>query len=197
MKSELTKLIIRYKKNKDKLLLESIYKKVAKILYKKAQFIFYRKFFKIKGRQFTIKNLGIFDFDDILQELNVELLNIIEKYNITKPFENYFYSVLWNWKPAFMNKRDFWQNLENVCGDINDNEQNFSKLLAVYPKKMSDQLNIENMFQKLSDDEKNVLKLLQKNPRLNQSQVADKLGVTQQRISQIYNDLKIKYKKNL
>jgi len=38
---------------------------------------------------------------DILQELWIEVMKIIQKYDPSKPFMNYFYSTLWRWRPSF------------------------------------------------------------------------------------------------
>ena len=184
----------QYKKTKKQELLNQIFIRLQNIIKKKADFIFYQKKFNCNGKIFRLNDIKKCELNDVLQELNLEVLRIIDNYDTKKPFKNYFFATLWDWRPSFIRTGTFFQEM-NILNESNftkeDNENIFDSFASQAPETLLS--NIEDSFKDLTKEEKKVLLLLDKNSHLNQSQIAQKLKVTQQRVSQIMQSLQKKY----
>ena len=192
---ELNKLVIQYKKTKNSQILNQIFEILKNVIKKKAEFIFYQKTFKFGKCEFRLINTKQIELNDVKQELNLEVLRIINNYNIKKPFEKYLFGCLWNWKPKFMNKK-FLQQYLNIHETDGNRGIKIDEILGK-PEGDKEKINIDEMFENLTKIEKKIINFLIKNSNLNQSQLAEKIGVTQQMISKIMKNVRKKYRKRL
>lgn len=212
MTNKLQQLVIDYKTTKHQKLLEEIFLLLDKLLIKKAKYIFYKqKFFKnycVKriydeetkqyiDKQFTecfkLCDIGKVDYEDVLQELKIEVLRIIENYDIKKPFMTYLVSSIWKWRPDYIRNKQFVAELSNV-------EENENILDKSFIEKSSEEINTKQIlkrFSNLTEQEEKYIKLKINHPEYNQSEIADILGVTQQRVSELKKNLRKKYSADL
>lgn len=195
--SNLTNLVRKYKQTKSKKLLNQIFILVEKDIKKKATYIFYQQKFRINKQLTKLSQTNKIELEDIEQELRLEVLKLIEKYNARKPFENYFYSTLQYWFPEFIrinNKRENF-GIQTESELINEGEEvTIFDNLTTEPIRPKEELNLDKMFKNLTKQEKKLLNLMIKFPQFNQSELANRLGVTQQYISELLIEIKKKYK---
>jgi RNA polymerase sigma factor (sigma-70 family) len=192
---KINELVKQYKKTKDSQVLNQIFEVLKNIIKTKSEFIFYQKLFKFGKFEFRLVDTKQYELNDVKQELNLEVLRIIKDYNINEPFEPYFFASLWNWKPRFVNKKLI-QQLLNIH-EVDEDEDSKVNNIPAEPVEIEDELNIDEMFTNLTDIEKKIVILLKDNPELNQSQLAETIGVTQQRISELLVNIRKKYHKGL
>jgi RNA polymerase sigma factor (sigma-70 family) len=192
---EINELVRQYKKNKDPQLLNQIFEVLKNIIKKKAEFLFYQKIYKMGKYEFRLVDTKQCDLNDVKQELNLEILRIINDYNVKEPFENYFFASLWRWKPRFINKK-FIQQMFNIH-EIDEDEESKMNNIPAKPEETNEDINIDELFSDLSEIEKKIVNLLKDNPELNQSELAETIGVTQQRISELMANIRKKYNKRL
>jgi RNA polymerase sigma factor (sigma-70 family) len=200
MKS-LNKLIERYKKTKDKDLLTEIFLFLSPIIRQKATYIYYEKTFNYHNKNFKLSKINKLEFEDVLQELNVFVLELIDKYKSKMNFRKYLYSSIWNWRPSFIRTKQFISEIddiseENLTYDESDN-RGFDTILFINPEIKEQEKNILKCFRRLSIQEKKLINFILKNSTMTQTQIADRLKVTQQRVSQILKNLRNKYNKGL
>jgi len=190
----INELAIQYKKNPTKLLLDKIFFELRFIIKNKATFIYFQKKFKYGNRTLVLSETKQVDLQDVKQDMCIEIMRIIKKYDCKKPFDNYLFSSLWNWKPHFLNKK-FYNYLKNNSSEIVDEEGNEKSLIENIPQEESttSELDFKEMFENLNETEKKVINLLTGNNNLKQSEIADIIGVKQSRISKILKGLKKKY----
>lgn len=198
-KNNLTKLVRQYKKEKNSKILEEIFNLLNKQLNQKAKYIFYKQNFLIEGKKCKLKELHRIDFEDIEQELKLTVLELIKNYNPRKPFENYLNHTLKFWFPKVMRQKEkrnelAIKNESEIYDEETETGVKFDNFSAFEPKK-EEPLNLSKMFGELTKKEKRLIKLLIKNPNQNQSQLADRLRVSQMEISRILGELRDKYKK--
>jgi len=219
----LTQLAKQYKSTKDPNISNQIFKLLDNAIKQKASYVFYKQKF-IKDRN-KVHEMEIFDkesksfksklvpscfrlcdtkkidLEDIIQECNLFILELLEKYNPKKPFENYLFSSLKDWRPECIRNYNFMQDVDTI------NESNLPKLentnltldnmLLKEADKTEEELQEENiemedLFKKLTKKERNFLKTKKEYPDANQSQIAKIIGVTPQNISLILKSLKKK-----
>lgn len=194
---KLNELVVIYKKEKDKKVLEQIFSILEKTIKDKAKYVFYKQKFRIKNSEFRICDTKQVELEDVIQELYLKVLKLIENCDINKPFDVYLYSALWCWKPSFLNIDFFnnWLNKSLNCIVDEDGEEVYYDI-PVFPK-FEEEINIDDLFFDLTKDERKLLNLLKDDPELTQTELAKYLGVTQQRISQFYESIRKKCKSNL
>jgi RNA polymerase sigma factor (sigma-70 family) len=192
MKTKLTELVIQYKKHKSDNLFNQIYSLLKKSIKDKTSYLFYQK----KFRGIRLCDTKQIDEGDIFGELNLTLLEIINKYNPAKgSFDSYWFSTLWNFKPKSINQ-DFFNNLKNSRTykiNSNDEEESIIDGMAVNPD--IEEISIYELFDNLDDEEKKLIKILKKKLGITQSELAEIMKVSQQEISRMYESIKQKYKK--
>jgi RNA polymerase sigma factor (sigma-70 family) len=197
----LDELALEYKKTKNKNLLNNLFILLQPMLKKKSEYIFYHKQFKCGNSSVRLCNTKKVELDDIIQELNLEVLRIIDNYDVSRPFKNYFFSTLWDWRPDFIRTGNFGKEINMVISEnilATDENTNFLDNMAdPNSVQATDDTPIFQKFTDLTDQEKKVMNLLMKNNKINQSQIAKIIGVTQQRVGQIINKLKNKYNPDL
>lgn len=174
----LIKKIKQYKKTKDKKLLDDIFKELLPIIKNKSLYIYYRQKYYINKKYLTISKAGICELEDIIQELSLEVFKIIEKYDINKPFFNYFYASIWHWKPSVIDTKIVYT----------DNGEFLDNFLVVD----KDKLCIDDMFSGLTIKERNIIELLSQGYK--RKDIAKKINLTEQRIGQYIYKLSLKIK---
>jgi len=189
--NNLNDLVVKYKKLKDKKILEEIFKLLEDTIKEKARYVFYERVFNINNHPFKLVDIKQVEFKDVIQELNLETLRIINDYDITQSFETYFYASIWDWKPDFINA-DFFNNLntqsiyqETIEGEEEDITEKISS---------SEEIKIEFKC-KLTDLEQEVWELKKGNLNLSQEEIAEELGVSQKTVSNVIASIKKKIQK--
>jgi RNA polymerase sigma factor (sigma-70 family) len=195
----LNELAIEYKQTKDSKICNQIFELLKDKIKEKVKYIFYQQSFFGEKNVILSKTKKV-EIGDVAQELNLFVLELLEKYDITKPFENYLYHSLSLWKPNFINI-NFLREITGTISetDMVDEEGNstFENTAITNPSQMEGIINYETLFKKLTLEEKMIINILRKNPDLNQSEVARRVGLSRERISQIYESLRKKYKNRL
>jgi len=191
---KINELVKEYKKTKDSQILNKIFEVLKNIIKTKSEFIFYQRTFKMGKYEFRLVDTKQCELNDVKQELNLEILRMIKDWKGKQPFENYLFTSLWNWRPNFVNKKLI-QHMFNVHED--DEEDSKVNNIPAEPTEIEEEINIDEMFSNLTDIEKKIVILLKDNPELNQSQLAETIGVTQQRISELLLNIRKKYNKGL
>jgi len=210
--TKLTDLVVEYKKTKSEQIFNQLYNLLKKSIKEKAKVLFYspilagekeveifdikqKKFIKVMKRKYIkLCETNQVELQDVEQELNLKLIQLIDNYNSKLgSFDTYFFSTLWNLIPDFLNQ-DFLNQLKNVrTYSLNEegDEASIIDNIAVFSE-IKENIDLRDLFEFLTPQETEVLQLLIKNPKLNQSQVAEKIGVDQSRISRIYKNLQNK-----
>lgn len=193
--------VLEYKKTKDRNLLNNLFITLQPMIKKKSEYVFYHKKFNCGNYSIRLCDTKKVELDDIIQELNLEILRLIEDYDITRPFKNYFFATLWDWRPAFIRTGNFGKEINMVISEnmlATDENVNFLDNMADPNSiQVQDDTPIFQKFTDLTEEEKKVMNLLMKNNKMNQSQIAKIIGVTQPRVSQIIKKLKDKYNPDL
>lgn len=213
----LSELIREYKKTLNKLLMEKIYILLTPLIKKKSEFIFKKKYYPyslyhkcveclkcknkincdkckrcscIKGT-FNLKKSGLCELEDIESDLWLEILRIIEYYDITKDFDTYMYSCIWEWKPSFLTK-NFIKSLQNKSlSKYNQDEEDMD--IPIENTDIENNYNIDRILKSCnSDNERTIIKMLING--YNQSEIAKKLKLTSQNVSSLILNLKDKIK---
>jgi RNA polymerase sigma factor (sigma-70 family) len=221
----LTNLVKEYKETKSEVKLNTILKTMHHIITKKAQYVFYRKYYplslyqKCKSCQecklkkckkcnkcrcekgaFNLAEKNLCDYMDVEQDLTMEILRLIENFDVRKNFETYLFSTLWNWRPSFLNRDMIKQIHSQSLYEENEDGEYKEVELPAPDKKYAEALKVQLAeFLKVCNNEierKVILNLLS-NKMLNQSEIAIKLGITRQAVSKIMLKLKKRIKKKL
>jgi len=210
----LNELAIEYKTTKNKETLNQIFVSLQKTIKEKTTHTFYKRKFvramidvevmndegtkKIMKRLpqcFTLYGTKLIELEDVEQELNLEILNIIERYDISRPFDKFLYSSIWLWQPNFVNK-DFINQLSNISLSTAEGEGQYNEELinnlSVMPQ-FDESFDVRELFTNLTETEEKLLNILKNNSGLKQAQLVKIMGVTKQRISQLFKSIQKKY----
>lgn len=210
--SKLTDLVIEYRKTKSDAVFNQVYAILQNKIKEKAKVLFYKpiivgekeiEVFDRKTKQYVkgkkkkyikLCESAQVDLNDVIQELNLKLLQLINEYDSqTGTFETYYFATFWNYVPEFINQ-EFLDQLKNVkTYKLNEegDEESIVNNIAVFTDIQED-IDLRDLFEYLSPQEIDVLNVLIKNPSYNQSQVAEKVGVKQRRVCDIYKSLRNK-----
>jgi RNA polymerase sigma factor (sigma-70 family) len=208
---ELDLLAKEYVKTKDKTILVKIFKLLKHILKSKADFVFYQKTFhegKSKGyiesldgkktpvyeHNFKLVDTKQTELEDVEQELALEVIRILNKYNPKQPFENYLFAAIWNWTPKFARKNKFFNYLKFNSMNVVDEDGNEKSLIDNIPQEVNFGCgDLTEMFENLTENEKKIINLYQENNNISQSEIADSIGITQSGVSRLLAGLRKKY----
>jgi len=196
--TNITQLIIEYKKEKTDKKLHSILSLVNPIIEKKSKYTYFQKYFPIslynkcqscrnceehkcnichkctcqKGT-FNLHRNNLCEYEDVKQDLLMEVLKLIEKFDISRDFNKYLIATLWNWKPSFLTK-DFIKSL------VSESIDNQPELLD--KKKICD-FNVQQLIEKLDKKiDRDIVYNLLKNNELSQKELAVRLGLTERKL---------------
>ena len=146
----------------------------------------------IKGF-FNLKKNNLCEYEDIENDIWLEILRTIENFDITKDFNVYLFSNLWEFIPTFITK-NFVKSLLNkslIQTDEEGNETMIESEIESEPK-----ISIEEIFKVCKTEmERKICKLYLENPNLSQEELAEKLGTYKMNISRIINRLQKRLKK--
>lgn len=199
--TKLTELVRQYKKTKKKEILEEIFLLLNHQLKEKAKWIFYQQNFNVEGKINKLSESRKFDFEDIEQEIKLVVLELIEKYKVRKPFENYLNGTLSHWFPKIMRKTSTRQFLSLISQEeIYNKETGEGINIENFPipeQTSQEKPNIDEMFINLTKKERILLELMIEFPEKNHIELAELIGVTRQMVEKIIKTLRKKYKRGL
>ena len=190
---KLTKLVVEYKKKKDINLLTEIFMLLDKIIKEKAKYVFFVQTFKINRNEFRLVDTKKIELDDVMQELNLEIIEWINKWKPIAPFSHYLNQCLQGnkWKPRFINA-DFIKNLNTQSIYKENDEGDEENLADNIPTQEPIKIEFINP---LTEKEQEVWELLQGNLNLSQEEIAKELDISQQTVSNIISSIKRKIQK--
>ena len=149
----------------------------------------------IKGF-FNLKRDNLCEYEDIENDIWLEVLRVIENFDITKDFNIYLFSCLWEFIPTFITK-SFVKSLLNkslirIDGEGNEIEIDISE------EKTEPKLSLEeNLKVCKTKREREVINLFLNDNKMTQEKAGKILGISHQAISLIFNKLQQKLKKYL
>jgi len=151
----------------------------------------------IKGF-FNLKKDNLCEYEDVENDLWLEILRTINNFDITKDFNTYLFSDLWEWIPSFITK-DFVKSLSNKSLTQEDEEGNETQIdIPEEQEEANSKPSIQEILNMCKTDiEKKICELYIENPILSQEEIAEKLKMTQQNISLTLNKLRKRLKKYL
>jgi RNA polymerase sigma factor (sigma-70 family) len=212
MNKELDLLAKEYVKNKDRNVLTKIFNILKYIIKKKAAYIYYVNIFhegKIVGHQimqpqnkkvpiheftFKLSETGQVDLEDIEQELALEIIRILNKWNPKYPFDTYLFGALWQWLPKFARKNKFLKVFKlNSMNIIDENGEEKSLIDGIPATEIKNEENLIDLFENLTENEKKIIILYQENLNITQTEIAMALGITQSGVCRLLQGLKKKY----
>jgi RNA polymerase sigma factor (sigma-70 family) len=202
-------LIKEYKQIKDKKILDQIYLSLNPVIKNKARYIFEKKYYplslyyrcynclqckKQKSEQcqectlcscvkgtFNLKKRHLCSQEDIENDLWIDVLRMIETYDMSKKWDNYFYASLWNWQPTFLTKNFIKSLLDESLEESNDVEKIEESTQRIVKIEADNLIEIAKGI--LSEDEMKILYILLLPKKLTHLQIAKKLNVSQQTVS--------------
>ena len=192
---DLNELVKMYKVSKDKKLIEQIFIMLKKVIDKKAEYTYYQRRFKIGKKYIRLSENNQIALEDVKQELYLDILRYIDRYDTSKLFDTYLFSSIWNWKPSFITNElaNQSKNVSIYKVDDEGNEDNLIEHIATF-NEIDNQIDIDDLFDGLTEQEKILLNILKENSTIKQSELAEKLEVTQQYVSLLYESIRKKYK---
>lgn len=147
---------------------------------------------------FNLRKLNACEYEDVYDDLILEVLRLIENYDISKDFDKYFYACIWNWMPSFLTK-NFIQNIHlkslysyNIDGEESEQDIIDEKTLRTNNFSIDEILEICK-----NPREKQIIHLILKTGKFNQAEIAKKLGISRQAVNKIVKKLKLKIKNRL
>jgi RNA polymerase sigma factor (sigma-70 family) len=149
----------------------------------------------IKGF-FNLKKDNLCEFEDVENDIWLEVLRVIENFDITKDFNTYLFSCLWEFVPTFITK-DYVKSLSNKSLTKTDDEGNEAEI-DIPDEQAETKLSLEEILKECkSKREKELLNLFLNDKSMTQEKAGEILGISQQAISLIFNKLQEKLKKYL
>jgi RNA polymerase sigma factor (sigma-70 family) len=149
----------------------------------------------IKGF-FNLKKDALCDYEDVENDLWLEILRSINNFDITKDFNTYLFADLWEWMPSFITK-DFIKPLSNKSLTQNDEEGN--EVQIDIPEESEEKiLSLDEIFKiTKSKREKDLINLFLNDKTMTQEKAGKILSLTQQAISLILKKLRERILKNV
>jgi RNA polymerase sigma factor (sigma-70 family) len=152
----------------------------------------------IKGF-FNLRKNNLCEYEDVENDIWLEIMRTIENFDITKDFNTYLFSCLWEFVPSFITK-NFVKSLSNKSLTKIDEEGNETEMEIPdeQDKKTEPKISIEEIFEICKDNfEKKILTLILQGKTINRTVIAKELNVSPQYISLILKDLRKRLKKFL
>jgi RNA polymerase sigma factor (sigma-70 family) len=149
----------------------------------------------IKGF-FNLKKDNLCEYEDVENDIWVEILRTINNFDITKDFNTYLFSCLWEFVPSFITK-DFIKSLSHKSLTQQDGEGNETEI-DIPDNKPEEKISLEDILKLCqTESEKAVIHLFLNDKKMTQEKAGKILGISQQAISLIFNKLQKKLKKYL
>jgi RNA polymerase sigma factor (sigma-70 family) len=152
----------------------------------------------IKGF-FNLRKNGLYTEKDVENDIWLEVLRVIENYDITKDFNVYLFSCLWEFVPTFITKNFVKSLLDKSLTKIDEEGNETEQEIADEQKEKSEpKISIDEIFAICKDEfEKKILTLILKQKKINRTKIAKELGVSSSYISLTLKDLRKRIKKLL
>jgi hypothetical protein len=150
---------------------------------------------------FNLRQDNLCEYQDVENDLWLEILRIIKDYDITKDFSTYLISSIYEWRPSFLTK-DFVDSLRNTSL-TRTNEEGFEEEMDIADNDTQNQLfsrltlrEIASITCKFSHNktEHKIIHMLFRDNSLTQAEIAEQLCVSQQYISEVIKTLQNKFK---
>jgi RNA polymerase sigma factor (sigma-70 family) len=195
--NELDQLVKQYKKKKNKNILDQIFKIIYPIIMEKAKYVFYEQTFNYHNYEFKLVNTKKMELDDVIQELSLEVIELIKKFEGKVPFSHYLNTTFKNenWKEFKFINTEFIKNLHTgsiykmIQNDEGEEEINIADNLPT-----PEEIKIE-FYPELTKIEQEVWELIQGNLNLSYEEIGEELGVTKMTISRIIARIREKTQK--
>lgn len=184
----LTGLVKQFKKSKEEKILNEIFINLKNKIEDKAKFVFYKQNFFGKKNDLKLCQLKQETLFDVIQDLNLLVLKLIQRYNTKKPFENYLNYSLKLYRPSFINA-DFMKNLKTQSIYYTNNEGEEENIAEEKPIIESKKIEFN---EPLTEREREVFDLFKNNLNITQEEIAKELGLSQQSISLVIASIKNK-----
>jgi len=186
----LTELIKEYKKNNN--MSQELFSLLDKEIKEKSTNIFYKT--QYGEKKIILAKTHKIEYNDIYNELWIEILRIIENFKETKSeFDYYLYATLAHWTPEIISKQSQRQALHmKTESEIETNVDNYEQIEA---KEFHEDVNIDKMFKKLTAREREFVELCKKYPDKNNAEIALIMKVSREYVRQLKESLKNKLKK--
>jgi RNA polymerase sigma factor (sigma-70 family) len=142
---------------------------------------------------FNLKKSNLCEYEDVENDIWLEIMRTIENFDITKDFNTYLFSNLWEFIPSFITK-NFVKSLLNKSLTKVDSEGNETEMEIADEEEKDNQFDIETIIKLCkTEQEKEIIQLLIKG--LKQKEIAEKLEVSEQYISKKLIKLRKQLKK--
>ena len=187
---KVNQLVTEFKKTGDQRLSNEIYKLLSNVVTEKAKYVFYRKTIKRGKKTLNLKDTGLLELNDVVNYLWRDVFELIKKHDINKPFDVYFYSTLWHWNGEKFINRDFLQQMSTdlECELITDDNINPLDVVA-------QEDNVDINFERLDEREQRIVEEYAINRDITHEELANKLSLTRERVTQIIGEIREKIKK--
>jgi len=170
---------------------DTLFNEILPIIKEKAKYVYWYKAYKLYDRVCQVRNLYNITEEDILQDLCLDALTWIEKFNGTTSFSKYLFASLWNWKPKYINKEAYVGiNTVECKGLTSEEKDNFMDSIA-NEIQLDLRIGVGSLMENVKcPNEKAILKMLYINPDISKNDMAKVLGVSKGRVSQIFANMK-------
>jgi RNA polymerase sigma factor (sigma-70 family) len=146
----------------------------------------------IKGF-FNLNKDHLCEYFDVENDIWLEVLRVIENFDITKDFNIYLFSCLWEFIPTFITK-DFVKSLSNKSLTQQDEEGNETQI-DISDEKIEEKLSLEDILKVVKTKrEKEVIHLFLNDKTMTQEKAGELLGISHQAISLILKKLQKRLK---
>lgn len=159
---------------------------------------------------FNLNNNGLCRWEEVFNDLWIRILRTIENYDITKSFDTYLISTLWEYRPSFITKKfiksivshkpfkqsineDDNNDIEEMCGE--ENREFYTEMID---ERTEERPILQDIFKTCKNEtEIKICKLYLENQNITEEELGEKLGMTKQNISLILHRLRKRLKKYL
>ena len=142
----------------------------------------------IKGF-FNLKKHNLCDFEDVENDIWLEIMRVIENFDITKDFNTYLFSCLWEFVPTFITK-DFIKSLSHKSLTQQDDKGNEYEIDVAIEEKIDPLFTPEAILKVCETKrEKEVVNLFLNDKTMTQEKAGKKLKISHQAISLILTKL--------
>ncbi len=188
---KVNQLIKEYKEKREEKILNQVFEILLPLIKDKAKYV-YSHWFNINGINVNLRVQKLMEVDDIIQELNLLIIELVGRIDINLPFTNYLFSSLENWTPNCMRSEEFLARIKTfpstaISKEGGDYIDSIDDLNTKSP-------NFDGTFEELTDKENEITKIMFENPGITQEEIAQKLKISQQRISFLLSKIRKKIK---
>ncbi|HEY0088654.1 MAG TPA: sigma factor [Candidatus Lokiarchaeia archaeon] len=182
VKDNITEFVIDYKTNPTVKKIGFIFKELQIFINKTSRRVYYRKNLTVGKQVYSISDSS-YELEDVKQDVCLEIMRLINNFDITKSFNTYLISSLYKYQPHFVNKAFINElvgvSLDHIEEDIGEFVKSNTSANSVFADLAVE--DILNQFENSID--KNIVKSYLENPNITESELGAKYKVTQQYIS--------------